>query len=292
MAALRITIDIFSGRPNPSFELSGHEADDVIERLKPGRRSQKGDDALPESTLGYRGLIVEQIGERAKELPQLFRVADGIIVGPRAVQYTSDPRAEDFVCGSTGPVRLTGHGLDFSRLCLEELERFRELRRRYPWPIPKWPVRPTCACAPLYEPAWWNDGGARQWSNNCYNYACDYRSDTFAQPGLAAAAMYSALTCASVRPAAIADDLIDAPNANNKCPKEGHLVALVMAPSIDFHWARRGRNGYWSHKPGGTPVTNIDNSGALIPDPRSANWGMYTDFCTFMIVMHGHIKIR
>src|SRR5690349_15331457 len=122
MAALRITIDIFSGRPNPSFELSGHEADDLIERLKPGRRSAKGEDALPESTLGYRGLIVEQVGERVKELPQSFRVADGVIVGPRRVQHTADPRAEDFVCGSTGPIRLTGLGLEFSRFCLDELE--------------------------------------------------------------------------------------------------------------------------------------------------------------------------
>ena len=293
MAALRITIDIFSGRPNPTFELSGHEADAVIERLRPGRTAPKGEEAgLPESTLGYRGLIVEQIGEGVKELPQTFRVADGLLVGPRRVQSTADPRAEDFVCGSTGPIRLTGLGPEFSRYCLEELERFRELRRKYPWPIPKPPVRPTCACAPLYEPAWWNDGSTRQWSNNCYNYACDYRSDTFAQPGLAAGAMYSALSCASVRPAALADDLIDAPNANNKCPKEGHLVALVIAPGWDFHWARKGRNGYWSHKPGGTPVTNIDNSGALIPDPRNTDWGSYIDFCTFMVVMHGHIKIR
>lgn len=37
--------------------------------------------------------------------------------------------------------------------------------------------------------------------------------------------------------------------ANNRCPKEGHLVALVIWPTVDFHWYRKGRNGYWSHKP-------------------------------------------
>jgi hypothetical protein len=72
------------------------------------------------------------------------------------------------------------------------------------------------------------------------------------------------LTCASVRPAALADDLIDSPGANNKCPKEGHLVALVIAPGYDFHWYRKGRNGYWTHKPGRTQATNVDNSGVLI----------------------------
>jgi len=140
-------------------------------------------------------------------------------------------------------------------------------------------------------PLWWNDGGQKQWNNNCYNYSTNYRSDTFAQPGLAAGAEYMALTCASVRPAAIADDLIDAPTANNRCPKEGHLVALVIAPGWDFHWYRKGRNGYWTHKPGGTAATNVDNSNHLIPDPRTADRGPYTNFCTFMIVMHGHIKI-
>jgi len=120
----------------------------------------------------------------------------------------------------------------------------------------------------------------------------DYRTDTFAQPGLAAGAMYTTFTCPAVRTAVIADDLLDQPGANNRCPKEGHLVALVIAAGIDFHWYRKGRNGLWTHKPGGTPVTNLDNSGGTIPDPRTADRGMYTDFCTFMVVMHGHIKIR
>jgi hypothetical protein len=87
-------------------------------------------------------------------------------------------------------------------------------------------------------------------------------------------------------------DLGERPGANNKCPKEGHLVALVIVPGWDFHWYRNGRNGYWTHKPGGTPVTNVDNSGVLIRDPRTANRGPYSDFCTFMVVMHGHIEIR
>jgi len=139
---------------------------------------------------------------------------------------------------------------------------------------------------------WWNDAGQKQFHNNCYNYATNYRSDTFAQPGLAAGSMYTALTCAAVRPAAVLDALIDSPSANNKCPAEGHLVALVIAPGFDFHWYRKGRTGYWSHKPGGTAVRDVDNSNVPIPDPRTANRGPYTNFCTFMVVMHGHIKVK
>jgi hypothetical protein len=104
--------------------------------------------------------------------------------------------------------------------------------------------------------------------------------------------MYNAITCPQVRAGAVADALIASPAANNKCPKEGHLVALVVGPNWDFHWYRKGRNGYWTHKPGGTQATQVDNSGNLIPDPRTADRGNYTDFCTFMVVMHGHVKIR
>jgi hypothetical protein len=104
--------------------------------------------------------------------------------------------------------------------------------------------------------------------------------------------MYASVTGPDVRAAAIADSLIDAPKANNHCPGEGHLVALVIAPNYDFHWYRKGRTGRWSHKPGSTPVIDVDNSNAPIVDPRTADRGMYTQFTTFMVVMHGHIKIK
>jgi hypothetical protein len=291
--ALRITIDIFSGRPNPVIELTETESTRVLEQLRPDRKLEKGEPGLPPfSTLGYRGLVIEQVGARAKSLPKTFRVAHGDLFGEELAHRAADAQFEDFLLGATGPIRKVKLGGDFPAFLRKEIDRFRKLRLKYPWKPAPWPARIPCRCAPLYEPNWWNDGGQRQWNNNCYNYGTNYRTDTFAQPGQAAGAMYAALSCAAVRPAAIADDLIDAPKADNKCPKEGHLVALVVAPGWDFHWYRKGRNGYWTHKPGGTQATNQDNSGALIPDPRTADRGPYTNFCTFMVVMHGHIKIR
>ncbi len=290
---LRIAIDIFSGRPNPVLELSGKESTEALERLRPARPMTRPEAAAPlESALGYRGLLIEQVGALARGLPRLFRLFDGRLFGPRLAHRAADEEFEEFVARRAGQLKA---GKGFAEYLRQEMARS---RRNYTsmllWKHPHWSGKSHCHCAPLYEPLWWNDGwgGQKQPNNNCYNYATNYRTDTFAQPGQAAGAMYTSLTCASVRPAAIADSLIDAPSANNKCPKEGHLVALVIAPGWDFHWYRKGRNGYWSHKPGGTPVVNIDGSGNLIPDPRTANRGPYTDFCTFMVVMHGHIKIR
>jgi hypothetical protein len=285
----RITVDVFSGRKNPVIEVKGKEAARLYERLKPAARlSSKELLPVPTSTLGYRGLIIEATG--ARSLPKTFRLANGDLTGPRLSHRAADEDLEDFIARHPALTRKLGK--KFPEFLLKEIERFRETRRRHRHHPPHWPHREHCRCAPLYEPTWWNDAGQKQYNNNCYNYSTNYRTDTFAQPGLAAGAEYTALTCASVRPAAVADDLIATPAANNRCPREGHLVALVIAPGIDFHWYRKGRNGYWTHKPGGTQATNVDNSGHLIPDPRTADRGPYTDFCTFMVVMHGHIKIE
>ncbi len=291
--ALRITIDIFSGRPNPVLELTGKEARDMTDRLHPVRWLERGEGGLPpEPTLGYRGLIIEQTSAPTRGLPRRFRLVHGDLLGPRLAHRAADEDFENFFCGSTGPIRKLRLGRGFPAFLRKEILRFRRLRLEWPRRPCHWPKKNPCRCAPLYEPAWWNDAGQKQFNNNCYNYSTNYRTDTFAQPGQAAGAMYTALSCASVKPAAVADALIDRPAADNKCPGEGHLVALVIAPGWDFHWYRKGRNGYWSHKPGGTTVTNVDNSGFLIPDPRTANRGPYTIFCSFMVVMHGHIKIK
>lgn len=289
--SLRITIDIFSGRPNPVIELDGKAAREVLARIKPAGRIKRTDMGSPEHILGYRGLIIEQKRTISRTLPRRVRVAAGSIYGPDVAHYIADSGFEDDFCGTKGPAGRARLGKKFLPFLREELERLRRIKERYIRPDILWPRKPKCLCAPLYEPAWWNDAGQIQFNNNCYNYGTNYRSDTYAQPGQANGAMYTALTCAAVRPAAVADALIDSPAADNKCPKEGHLAALVVGPGWDFHWYRKGRNGYWSHKPGGTPVTNLDNSSQLISDPRTADRGSYTDFCTFMVVMHGHIKI-
>jgi hypothetical protein len=290
---LRITIDVFSGRPNPVIELDDREATEVAERLRPARRLEEGEGELPpEPILGYRGVVIEQVGDAlVAELPRVTRLVGTTLFGRGLAHRPADEGVEEFICGSTGPFRRVDLQDDFFDRLGGERERLREVRGKLPWPVPlPWPWLRRCRCGPVYEPTWWNVP-SRQPFNNCYNYATNYRSDTFAQPGLAAGAMYTALTCAAVLPAAVADELVDTPNADNACPVNGHLVALVVAPGWDFHWYRKGRDGLWTHKPGSTPVTNVDNSGVLIPDPRNADRGPYTDFCTFMIVLHGHIKL-
>ncbi len=79
-------------------------------------------------------------------------------------------------------------------------------------------------------------------------------------------------------------------------PAKGYSkIALVIDPKQDYHFYRQDSNGFWSHKPGGTPVTHKDSAGRLIYNPVLANRdnrddaddkdGLnYNVFCGFMCV--------
>ncbi len=137
--------------------------------------------------------------------------------------------------------------------------------------------------APAYNPAFWNHPPV-QGTNNCYNYANNQATNTFAQPGRATGHMYTSLSCAGVRPAAQSDGLVPCPNFTAPLAGgQGWYVALVIWPNQDYHWYRQDNTGCWSHKPGGTPARNTDNAGNQITDPRTCNRGPYTVFCTFMV---------
>jgi len=181
----RITIDIFSGRKNPVLEIKGREAERIFEHLRPAQPVSRML-PVPSSSLGYRGLIIEASGARG--LPRVFRMAHGDLMGPKLRHRAADTDFEEFLVRESGLLRRLKLGRDFPAFLLKEIERFRGTREKCKHRPPHWPRREHCHCAPLYEPAWWNDSGQKQFGNNCYNYSTNYRSDTFAQPGLAAGA--------------------------------------------------------------------------------------------------------
>ena len=86
-----------------------------------------------------------------------------------------------------------------------------------------------------------------------------------------------------MQPSAVSDGLAATSGFNAPLsPGQGWYVALVIWPQVDYHWYRQDNNGCWSHKPGQTPVVNVDNSGQPISDPSQCDRGPYVDFCTFM----------
>ena len=51
----------------------------------------------------------------------------------------------------------------------------------------------------------------------------------------------------------------------------------------DYHWYRLDNNGTWSHKPGQTGATDLDDANRPITDPRTADTGVYKFVC-FMVI--------
>jgi hypothetical protein len=299
---LKITLDIFSGRPNPELIVSGTEAKKVLDSIAPTGKAKNltAKSIQPPGGLGYRGIVVEQLDKASKELPTRMQLTHTNMFGAADFADLDGQAVESFVFDKLNSFEGIANKKEFKPFLEKEIKRFKkDWELLIDIALPKWPILiNSCACAPDPDLAWWNDGGTRQFNNNCYNYASNYRTNTFAQPGKASALQYTSLSGCTVaagqrsaKDGAIADQLVNTPLANNKCPNVGHLVALVIAPGFDFHWFRKGNNGKWSHKPGGTAARITDNSNNLITDPRTADRGPYTQFCTFMQVIHGHIKI-
>ncbi len=302
---IKMTLDIFSGRPNPTLEVSGREAQKILDQLSLKSAFRKTTDNHPDEpvNLGYRGIILEQQGKGDSDYPPYIRITpDRAYSGDKSAS-AHDNEFEKIILDKLPKFKGITNKNEFKKKVLGQIEKFRTERlpllEKVPGKVILWPVINTCSCAPEHEIAWWNDNGQRQLHNNCYNYATNYRTDTFAQPGRAAGQQYTSLSGCTVaagkisaKQGAVADSLIDWPLANNKCPAKGHLAALVVAPNWDYHWYRKGPDGKWSHKPGSTKATLVDNSGNPISDPRIANRGPYTQFCTFMQVIHGHVKIN
>ncbi len=148
-------------------------------------------------------------------------------------------------------------------------------------------------CKPGYDPDKWNDADTQPY-NNCYNYGCDIETDTRAQPGRASGQILTRAdlnNCTKTKDYAVLDGL---KVFDNKGDCEGccHKVALVIWPNVDYHWYRMDRDGKWSHKPGTTPATNLDNSYNIITDPQTANRGGYSVFCGYLCVCKKEVTIN
>jgi len=89
-----------------------------------------------------------------------------------------------------------------------------------------------------------------------------------------------------------------------KPPKNGYHVALYLdnqGSKKDFHFYRQLDNGTWIHKPGSMEVSNVDDSGEKIVDPRLADRDYvndndesdgfdYAQFCAIFLVPHSKEK--
>jgi hypothetical protein len=303
-------LDVFSGRPNPTWQLTSSESRQLIDHVA-GRAVRPVTARAP--ILGFRGFVVQAEPEDATwraGLPPTFAVAHpdtpplprerpGHGRRAAAAQTEAAPQAQP---GSEGEAaefllrtaeRVVDVGvLDAVRTSVEARVRSAETDLRSarkeaaraeapPAPEPRLErFLAGPACEPFLTPV-----RAEFWShpsillnNNCYNYATNFVSFTTAQPGRRAGQVYTAFECDAVVNAARADGYL------TSCEGTVRVVALAVWPSYDFHWWRLHPGGAWAHKLGLTPVTNRDNRGRPLENgltPETCDRGPYTTFCGY-----------
>jgi hypothetical protein len=308
---IRITADLFSGRTNPQWLVTDPAETNALLR----EISREGDavaaSASSEAGLGLRGFRLELLSDvtaRNTSLPTDFYVAAGpfasgpvghagnaiaerligLIPGsamqPMAAEDTvlvDAALAELLTEQLNGPTTMTQD--DGPQLELDALQAIAD---------------GGCQIeATPFNPAFWNNNPTTLSQNNCYNYATNHATNTFAQPGRGCGHIYpQPITCNGVTAAALCDGV----HQRGICfpPQEAwrYLVALVVAPSSsfnDYHWYRYHPEGFWGHKPGGTAARNVDNNGAIVRNPATAARGPYTQFCGFFYTCHSQwLKIK
>lgn len=274
---LSVELDIYSGMPNPTWILTDMEEAQLVDRILAVPNLM-----LPLSAdtggLGYRGFIVTAVSEtdgawgKAK-LPSTFRIGGVYDKDKSATAWlleTSekpDTEVDDYLR------QLAADGI----VAAQPLEE--------PNAGPTGTVGPTGggqSCASNYltsdtDFSFWN-GSSYISYNNCYNYASNYRNNTFAQPGRAGGQVWTALTCSNMSAAVRRDGYADS------CLGSGAKnisICLVIAPNRDFHFYRLCARGHWCHKPGKTAARNYDNSGRWITSVESCDRWIYTDVCGY-----------
>ncbi|MFG2908465.1 hypothetical protein ACGF13_25785 [Kitasatospora sp. NPDC048286] len=293
---LRITADVYSGRPNPVADITDTaQARTALRELTRDRTlfTDPRSAEPPAGPLGLRGFWLETFDD---ELAHDFDVDSRLYLpaGPQAPAGRGAEVAERLATVADwgqGPATHAGPSLpldaSFRQFLLEQLASGARtsLKDRVAPAGGGQQEEPAVTCTievGAFNPGFWNNDTTTLYNNNCYNYASNWRTNTFAQPGRGCGNMYTQITCDEVARAALCDGMHHRFDCFPDSEAPRPLVALVVIPGGgDYHWYRKQKEGFWGHKPGGTAARNYDNSGNVIYDPETADRGPYTIFCGY-----------
>ncbi len=287
---MHVMLDIFSGRPNPTWEVPPTVARHV--RSLSARQGGPAS-AGPRPALGYRGLLVAT-GPEDAEVPMAFHIGGPPPVTKAAIETVTPPHvvphdereAALTLLESARPV-IERKVIDAAAQAVEARPEavLHAARATAAEAAEIAPVSVDAPCEPIlapYRPWFWNADPIRL-RNNCYNYASNYVSNFVAQPGRRTGHFYDAFTCEGIAKAAIADGY------REECDGPARVVALAVWPGYDFHWYR-SHGDFWAHKLGIYSARNVDNLGRVITGPltpATCDRGPYIQFCRYMFVPPG-----
>ncbi|MFJ5774580.1 hypothetical protein [Streptomyces sp. NPDC093094] len=318
--SIRITLDIFSGRNNPCWEV--RDLDQERETVEDFARHQSalGDIGSGFTGLGFRGIKVDFTSDvKIAGLPSSFELAGGGAQDPFASAGLADRVLDTAPHGSHDTdvtdaetkeywlamratareeiSRATRRGFTETQtfeplyrqeddgLAAEAEKQLRELNQR----------SATCAWdAAPFQPDFWNQSSVQPY-NNCYNYAVNIRTDTRAKPGRYHGFQISPWVTGSEVAAGVFKDGL---NVWGTCQPEGNnrvIVAMVTGAFStgvrDFHFYRLDIGGHWSHKMAENMARRTDNSGIPITNPYLCDRGIYTEWNGFF-QSHNSVRIK
>lgn len=264
--SVTVTLHVYSGRPDPTWELTPSQVRDLATRIRSLDKSTLSKPPGMFGDLGYRGFSIQAVREELLERD--IYVHAGVVDSNRfELNRVGSAEVERWLLETGMPnldESLTGYVVDeLTRASLDSTVR-----------------DVTMLDVPVFDAGKWNNDPNIRTRNNCYNYANDKITGTFAQPGRGSGAVFSALDCSNVGAASNRDGQKPVGSASST-PSEGHFAALVIWPGQDYHWYRLDAGGMWSHKAGQTAARNTDNSGQLVTEPQTCNRGNYTTWCGY-----------
>lgn len=301
----KVTVDLFSGRPNPSWIVADSRGDELLKKIASERqvisKPTGGYDGL-----GFRGITIDLLhDEKAEKLPSSFTLANGVskdqktsillarTIIDQMLRYEKSSMEIHRITPIDKTIQkiITG-GIEQYEKDINKIKKYIKFKHKI---LKASAIRVTVNDAECkdckyeesrFNPDFWNLDTNVRIHNNCYNYGRNWKTNTFAQPGRFSGQQASSWTCHEVKAAAMRDGLHERCDCLPQSEYPRRLMALVIAPGVDYHWYRKQKNGFWGHKPGGTNARNFDNSNVLITDPRTCDRGAgtslnYTDFCGF-----------
>jgi hypothetical protein len=305
---LEAEIDVFSGMPNPTFELSEKEEKELLDRVVAGA-SQLSPvaDSSQNFGLGYRGVIIRQIKTDAGPWSATKRPKDLSIAGELAASPGAFPT--EFRLGTR---QARGESIEAWLLKIAERKRLaindevREVLQQGVTVLGDPPAqRPpeVDSRGAETEGAEAAPRGATWWAcnspfysvnhelfnrpeyvtrNNCYCFASNHLANVrYALPGRRGGRPATSITCAGVIDGLRADGWADG------CQSNTLTIAMVIWPNTDYHFYRvvtGGPDWWWEHKPGGTPARWTDDSNRPLfrgLAPINSNRGPYVHFCGY-----------
>lgn len=278
---VEVTLQIFSGMPNPSWELSADQLAAFEGMVKSIKRTTLIQPPGMFGSLGYRGFVVTYHNNKKSE--QLYIHSRIVKRGAFQLNLVAENQDLENWLLSTSIRAIDKELFSYveSKILAHRTSTTEMLKKL------------ALRSAPVYEPGKWNNDYTTLRRNNCYNYSNNTVTNTFAQPGRGTGKKYSRITGEEVTDAAVRDGLTKL----EKKPiimrdSEGHYIALCIWPRRDYHWYRLDDSGMWSHKPGGTQARDTDRSNEKISDPATCNRGPYTEFWGYFHTVPENITIR